>query len=523
MIQLRPYQVEPVRKAIDYFLREDPEPALMVLPTAWGKSLLAAEVAAACPDPILVVQPSKELLEQNLSKYIQLCGALAPAGVYSASFGKRKIEHVTFATIGSIKNIGDEFRRLGFRKMVIDEAHLYPRKEQSMLGEFLRGSGIQQVLGLTATPLKLETFSLKHGEKFYKWSELIMLTNPSTSGSFFKKILHVSQIQEMTSAGYWSPLRYEVLPFDRHALRMNSTESEYTDESIVSSYVANNVRENILAALDYHSDRRHALVFVPTVEEAEALASFYPDSAALSGKTPAKERKRIIEEFKNGRIRVVFNVLVLSTGFDYPEIDLIITAFSTASVAKLYQVLGRGVRIHPDKKDCIVVDAGGNVERFGRIEDLRFTGGDRYRLFGTQGILITGIPLQCVGNVTADDVRRAIATTDGRETVGFGKHRGKPYTKVPPPYLAWLLDNPNRNAAPAESMHQRACVVMALENHIRDTRNDPPETCFPDGKYAGENLLFANKGYLRYYYNSKEWNETNDSLRRGLLIALGEL
>ena len=178
MITLRPYQKEPVRKAVEFFRQDNPEPSLMVLPTAWGKSILAAEAAAACPDPILVVQPTKELLEQNLSKYRLLCGDLAPAGVYSASFGKRQIDHVTFATIGSIKNEGARFRELGFRKMLIDEAHLYPRKEQSMLGEFLRDSGIRQVLGITATPLKLESFSEKHGKKFDKWSELIMLTNP---------------------------------------------------------------------------------------------------------------------------------------------------------------------------------------------------------------------------------------------------------------------------------------------------------------------------------------------------------
>ena len=46
MITPHPYQKEPVRKAIDYFREESPEPALMVLPTAWGKSILATEVAA---------------------------------------------------------------------------------------------------------------------------------------------------------------------------------------------------------------------------------------------------------------------------------------------------------------------------------------------------------------------------------------------------------------------------------------------------------------------------------------------
>lgn len=520
MTTLRPYQKEPVRKAIEYFREESPYPALMVLPTAWGKSILAAEVAAACPDPILVVQPTKELLEQNLTKYRILCGDLAPAGVYSTSFGKHQIDHVTFATIGSIKSIGAQFRELGFRKMLIDEAHLYPRKEQSMLGEFLRDSGIRQVLGMTATPLKLENFSEKHGEQFDKWSELIMLTNLSQSGSFFKRILHVSQIQEMISMGFWAPINYELLPFNRDYLEFNTAGSEFTDESIINTYIGNNIRANILAAMDYHAERKHVLVFVPSVEEAEALASFYPNSAAISGTTPKKERQRIVDAFRNGEIRVIFNVNVLTTGFDYPQIDMIIIGFSTASLAKYYQVIGRGVRIHPDKKDCVVVDAGGNVERFGYVEDLRFVNGTKWRLFGTGNTLISGIPIQCIGNITINDLNRAYHLTSGWETIGFGKHKGKQYGQIPPSYLAWLVNNPSASNTPAENAFQRAYAVRAMENHIRDTREDPPMTDFPDGKYAGESIAFAPKGYLRYYYNTKEWNETNDSLRRGIEFYL---
>ena len=516
MITLRPYQIEPVRKAIDFFRQEDPDPALLVLPTGAGKSIIAAEVAAACPDPILVVQPTKELLEQNLSKYRLLCGKLAPAGVYSASFGKKEIDHVTFATIGSIKSIGAQFRQLGFRKMLIDEAHLYPRKEQSMLGEFLRDSGIRHVLGMTATPLKLESFSEKQGDRFDKWSELIMLTNLTPSGRFFKQILHVCQIQEMTSQGFWSPLFYEVLPFDRTGLAYNSTGNEYTEETVVSAYVANNIRANILAALSWHRERKHCLVFVPTVEEAQQLPLLCPDSAVVTGKTPKKERESIIRGFREGEIRVIFNVGVLQVGFDYPEIDMIITAFSTASMAKYYQVLGRGVRIHPDKKDCLIVDAGGNVERFGHIEDIRYEYNDRWQMYGTGDILITGIPISAIGTLDRDDVVRSRSYPYYLETLEFGKHRGKAFRDIPASYLSWLLENPAFN----RDIVLRSNICRALTTRIRDTRRDPPATELPDGQHAGEHIGFVPKGYLRWYYDSKEWNETNDSLRRGIELFL---
>ena len=517
MLKLRPYQQEPIRKAIEFFRQDNPEPAVIVMPTGWGKSLCAAEVAAACPDPILVVQPTKELLEQNLSKYRLLCGDLAPAGVYSASFGKKQIDHVTFATIGSIKSIGAQFKELGFRKMLIDEAHLYPRKEQSMLGEFLRDSSIRQVLGMTATPLKLESFSEKQGDRFDKWSELIMLTNLTPDGRFFKHILHVSQIQEIVSLGFWSPLVYEVLPFSREGLEYNTSGTDYSEDSIIDAYIANNIRENIVAALDYHKERNHCLVFVPSVEEAEALASFYPKSAYVCGATPKKEREQIISRFKSGETRVVFNVSVLLTGFDYPEIDMIVTGFSTASMAKYYQTLGRGVRIHPDKKDCLIVDAGGNVQRFGRIEDIRYEyDGQNWQMYGTGDVLITGIPIYCIGQLNKEDYIRSRMAVYLNPGLNFGKHRGKAFKDIPTSYLMWLIQNDTFN----QDVVLRANICRAMTTRIHDTRREAPVVILPDGQHAGEHMGMVPKGYLHWYYNSKEWNETNDSLRRGLELFI---
>lgn len=518
MIKLRPNQEEPVRKAVEYFREDNPEPALMVMPTAFGKSILAAEAAAACPDPILVVQPTKELLEQNLGKYRLLCGDLAPAGVYSASFGKREIDHVTFATIGSIKNGGEVFKKLGFRKMLIDEAHLYPRRERSMLGEFLKASGIRQVLGITATPLKLEQFSEKQGDRFDKWSELLMLTEPSPSGRFFKRILHVSQVSEMTRLGYWSPLRYEILPFDKSALRLNTTGSEFSEDSEALAYILNNIRANIFGALDWHRDRTHCLVFVPTVEEARILASEYPESAYVCGETPKKERDMIISEFKEGRIRVMFNVGVLSCGFDYPKIDLIILAFSTASVAKYFQVVGRGVRIDPEKTDCLVIDMGGNVERFGKAEDAYYKRGrdGRWRLYGTGGIILTGFPIPLLGTITREDICRMNTYPVDDITLTFGKHKGKRISETSVSYRIWLMEKSQDSLF----NNVRDSVCKSLENLVRDTRNDPPLAVLPDGRHAGKKISDVPRGYLSWYHGSKEWNETNDSLRRGIEIHL---
>lgn len=514
MIKLRQYQEIPVQKAIDFFRQDNPEPSLMVWPTGAGKSLLAAEVAATCPDPILVVQPTKELLEQNLEKYRELCGDLAPAGIYSASFGKKQIDHVTFATIGSIKNIGEKFRLHGFKKMLIDEAHLYPRTEQSMLGQFLKDSGIRHVLGITATPLKLEQFSMKDENKFDKWSELLMLTSPSPSGTFFKEIIDIIQVRDIASR-YWAPLSYEILPFDKTPLELNTTGSEFSDESEVNAYVYNGVRQNIFNALNWHTERKHCIVFVPSVEEAAALASEYPDSAYLCGTTPKKERNAVITAFKEGRIRVIFNVGILLTGFNYPGIDLVILAYCTASVSKYYQTIGRGCRPSPEKKDCVIIDMCGNVCRFGKAEDAYYKKGHdgKWRLYGTDGIILTGFPVQVLGTIDRQDIIRTNSLRDTDwATLSFGKHKGKPIRDIPMGYRIWLLEHMRDELDPSLA----DAIIRSMENYVRDTTLDAPASVIPDGRYAGQPIALIPAGYLRWYYNSKDWNETNDSLKRGI-------
>lgn len=445
MITLRSNQTEPIQKAIDFFNEAKPQPSLIVLPTAWGKSILTAYVAKSSVDRLLVIQPSKELLEQNYLKYVNLCGGFGVnAGIYSASFGRKEIEHITYATIGSIKNLGAKFKEMGFTKMLIDEAHLYPREADSMLGRFLKDSGITHVLGITATPVKLQTNRDMSGNTF---SKLVMLTSRSKKGNFFKKIIHVGQVEEMVRLGFWSPLKYAVGGFDSSLLVYNSSKSEFTEDSVQRAYEANGGAASITEALDKNRDRKHILVFVPSVSDAIDFAKRYPNSAVIYGDMDKKERQRVIEDFRAGRIRVIFNVRVLSTGFDYTGIDCIILGISTASIALYYQIIGRATRIDPNKTDALIMDFGGNVERFGRVEDITFEEGKLWRMFGSGGRLLSGIPISDIGRITREDTAavdagRAIPVT----VMPFGKYKGEKLTDIPVSYREWMLRSFERNA-----------------------------------------------------------------------------
>lgn len=438
MITLRENQTEPINKAIQFFTEKKPKPSLIVLPTAWGKSILTAFVAKNSNDKMIVLQPSKELLEQNYLKYCSLCGDFAlNAGIYSASFGRKDIAQITYATIGSIKNLGAKFKSLGFTKMLIDEAHLYPREADSMLGRFLKESGITHVLGITATPVKLQTNRDKDGQNF---SKLVMLTSRSKKGNFFKEIIHVGQVSEMVRLGFWSPLQYEATGFDSRLLVFNSSKSEYTEESVQRAYDANGGSEQVIQALDRHSDRSHILVFVPSVEDAITLSKKYPNSAVIYGEMDKTERSQVITRFRAGEIRVIFNVRVLSTGFDYTGIDCIILGVSTASIALYYQIIGRATRIDPEKTDALIVDLGGNVERFGRVEDITFEQGKMWRMFGTGGRLLSGIPISDIGHYTREDTRAIDARAEAPiEIMPFGKYKGNRISDIPLNYRQWMI------------------------------------------------------------------------------------
>ena len=447
MITLRPNQEEPVKLGIDYFKSGIPRPSLMVEPVAFGKSIVIAHIAHEIKDlgKTICLQPSKELLEQNYEKLRALGGE---ASIYSASFNQRDFGDITYATIGTIKNLGRQFKERGYKHLIVDEADRYPRANDSMFGKFLADSQIKSVLGFTATPFKLQTNSVN----MESYSLTKMLTSRSKHGNFFKDIIHVTQISDMVTNNYWTDLLYEQYDFDTGKLIFNTTKAEYTDASIQRAYEEQDIDSKIIRKVR-ELDRKSILVFVPSVKDAISLATRIPNAAAVYGDMPARDRQDIIERFKCGDIRVVINVNVLSIGFDYPEIDCIILARPTASLSLCYQQLGRGTRLHPNKQNCLIVDFVGNTVKFGKIGDFTFKkDGSIWKLYSTGGILLTGVPIHSIGEVTEESEKRNIirkdkvktALADGKVLVTFGKFEGKLVEETPLWWRNWALTNLER-------------------------------------------------------------------------------
>ena len=438
-MQLRPNQIEPVRKGVEFFNKKKADPSIIVAPTAFGKSIVIAQIAKEVGEKLIIIQPSKELLEQNYNKFIGLGGE---ASIYSASMNEKEIGNITYATIGSIIRIAHKFKDLGISKVIIDECDRFPREPGGMLRKFLTAAKITHVLGLTATPLKLQTNMDEH---FQPFSKLVMLTSKSKKGNFFKEIIHVAQIKEMCDLGFWSSLQYESYDFNTGELVYNSTGAEYSDDSIKRAYKNQDIGGKIVRKVAQLTDRKSILIAVPTIDEAMDLSGRIPMSAPMYSGMPDKERQQVISDFKSGRLRVIVQVTILSVGFDHPELDCIITGRPTASLSWWYQFVGRVTRIHPDKKNGLVVDFVGSVPKFGKVEDLYFKyEAPLWKLYGEQQRLLTGIPLREIGlHIEGKESPHEIAASNTPINFTFGKYNGIEVRKTPIWYRNWLLENFN--------------------------------------------------------------------------------
>ena len=139
--------------------------------------------------------------------------------------------------------------------------------------------------------------------------------------------------------------------------------------------MAGNLVERALDEVEVHcAGRRKWLVFCAGVTHAtEVRASLERRghrAALVTGKTSAAERDATIAAFQRGELRALVNVNVLTTGFDAPDVDAVILMRATRSAGLFYQMVGRGMRPHPSKADCLVLDFGGNVLRHGPVDAL---------------------------------------------------------------------------------------------------------------------------------------------------------
>lgn len=374
MYKLRDYQIDASNAAVEG-LRKEKHPFVIQAATGAGKSLIIADVCHRINEPILILQPSKEILEQNYQKLLSYNPDIN-VGIYSASKGRKEIEKFTFATIGSIYKKPELFKH--FKYVLIDECHgVNPKNLQGMLTTFLKAIGCEHVCGLTATPYRIDTLWSRD-----KWGGLtataaLKMVNRISRTPFFKKIVYKIETADLIEMGYLSPIQYYSEPAELDKLVVNTTGADFTTESL-ERYWNQKRLSRIAAAVNYsNKNNKRTLIFCSSLLQANRALSMVRElgitTEMVSGTTPLKERERIIAEYRAGKIKHLFNVGVFTTGFDVPELDCIVMARPTMSLALYYQMIGRGVRIDPKAPNKVlqVYDLVGVVETLGRVETIR--------------------------------------------------------------------------------------------------------------------------------------------------------
>lgn len=341
---------------------------LIVLPTGAGKSLVIAEIANQKDTPVLIFQPSKEILEQNMGKLSEIVGE-AVVGVYSASLARKEVKKYTFATIGSVKSHPEQFAH--FKLVIIDECHLVnPKSLDSMFVRFLRAIGNPKVVGLTATPYRLcQQYIRNEFGGVYTITTMKLINR--IKERFWTRLLLNINVGDLVNQGHLCPLNYRSIKLiSQEFIALNKTKSDF-DMDKYGDQILSKEGQIIEIIKKLKEVKKSTLVFCPSAEESRRWSLKVEGSEYISAQTKKKDRKRIIEDFKGGKTKVVFNVGVLTTGFDHPSLDCIVLLRPTRSVSLYYQMLGRGLRKAEGKVSCLVVDMTDTVNKIGRVETIK--------------------------------------------------------------------------------------------------------------------------------------------------------
>ncbi|MBU2899108.1 DEAD/DEAH box helicase [Vibrio hepatarius] len=358
MYTLRPYQADSVKAVIHYF-RKHSSPAVLVLPTGAGKSLVIAELARLAKGKVLVLAHVKELVEQNHAKYE---GYKLQGAIYSAGLGRKETQQqVVFASVQSVVRNLDDFKNQ-FSLLVIDECHRVADNKdtnyQKVIGHLRKLNQGIKVLGLTATPYRLGMGWIYQ----YHTRGLVRTEEPR----FFRDCIFELPIRYLLDENFLTPARMmdtPILSYDFSQLKPSNT-GRYKEAELdmVIDQDKRATPQIVLQIIHLARIRQGVMIFASTVRHAQEILSLLPktESALVIGDTSATERSSIIEEFKQQKIKYLVNVSVLTTGFDAPHVDLIAIMRPTESISLYQQIVGRGLRLSPGKKECLVLDYAGN-------------------------------------------------------------------------------------------------------------------------------------------------------------------
>ncbi|MBQ7155225.1 MAG: DEAD/DEAH box helicase family protein [Synergistaceae bacterium] len=359
---LRDYQAKAIRDVFEW-LNENKGNPCIVAPTGSGKAWICAGL---CEDflqrnpkgKILVLSHVKELLVQDADKILEVWPD-APLGIYSAGLGSKEIDTITVAGIQSAWKKGGDLGKIDL--IIVDEAHLISNKDSGMYRKLFADlqeiNPSMRVIGMTATPYRLGQGMLTEGKE-----------------AIFSALLEAATIEQLVDRGLLAKLTSTFTDMKLDVEGVRKVQGDYEKQELEARVDnANNNTRIVEETISRAGDRRAWLIFCVSVPHAEKMRDEFiahgVNAEVITSKTSNRERERIFEDFKSGKIRALTNVGIATTGFDYPDIDVIVMARPTLSPGLYMQMSGRGMRVKSEghHKDCLVLDFAGNIERHGAI------------------------------------------------------------------------------------------------------------------------------------------------------------
>lgn len=358
MYKLRAYQQEAVQNTVQYFQKQR-APAVIVLPTGAGKSLVIAELARIARGRVLILAHVKELVEQNHEKYTSYG---LSAGIFSASLGKKdRDQKAIFGSVQSVARASDDFFE-DFSLLVIDECHRVDDEGSTQYQEVIKKLRDRNpdlcILGLTATPYRLGLGWI------YEYSNKGEIKTDQKR--FFKQCVFELPLSYMIKNKYLTvPVKVDipVTSYDFSELTENGrayTAAEVEEVLKNQKRLTPLIIKNIIDITEKY-ERKGVMIFSSSVKHAEEIMSYLPpaDSRVVLGDTDIRQRNEIINDFKDRKFKYLVNVSVLTTGFDAPHVDVIAIMRPTESNSLYQQIVGRGLRLSNEKKDCYILDYTG--------------------------------------------------------------------------------------------------------------------------------------------------------------------
>lgn len=364
-VELRDYQSEAIQAIYDALGDDDGCNPCAVLPTGAGKTVVLATMARdvlAEGGRVVILSHVRELLQQAADTLGKWCPELqGRIGIHSAGLKSRDTEHdCLIAGIQSVYKRGCDIGPVDL--CIVDEAHLIPANGEGRYNHFLEVCQVNnphlRVCGLTATPYRLTSGTI------------------CGDGQILDRIACDIGVRRLIDDGWLCPLISKAgdVVADTDNLHVASNGDFVTAES-------NAAMEEILDSatdeiVELTSHRMGTLVFAPSVAYGKLVTETLADKltngvvAEIYGETDATERAEIIAAFKRREITHLVNRDVLTTGFDATHVDCVALLRPTLSPGLYAQIIGRGLRIHPDKSECLVLDFAGNVMRHGPVDDI---------------------------------------------------------------------------------------------------------------------------------------------------------